>query len=83
MFFQLVPGGFRIRTNWKISGFRNMQENLEKCFVNIIGMSSTITLIVFSTTLSPSPSVIMKIPLRLRILFTGQPQTRSLEKEQI
>ena len=57
---------------------------LDSSFGQYIGMSSTITLIVFSTTLSPSPpSVIMKIPLRLRILFTGQPQTRSLEKEQI
>ena len=56
---------------------------LDSSFGQYIGMSSTITLIVFSTPLSPSPSVIMKIPLRLRILFTGQPQTRSLEKEQI
>ena len=56
---------------------------LDSSFGQYIGMSSTITLIVFFSILSPSPSVIMKIPLRLRILFTGQPQTRSLEKEQI
>ena len=30
-------------------GFRNIQEKLEKCFVNIIGMSSTITITFFIT----------------------------------